>query len=328
MSSPKPSAVCPAFFIEARDVSDFVAEFGPYSGRYVFELPRKHWMRCFKRHLDELSPADRLRVVARLEQVGNTLTELPPRLRGDKSLEFEDSLRWKDCALRITGDLKPASVVGHALDPGPFPSWSAALDSIRETPRGGWNIRGGVQDYVESIEPLLRRGPSAYLIDPYFRPLGEGDLVINGVFERVTGSRCYEVHVIARDDEPALMLGKRKLSHGEFEEKVKEIYAGMVPADRQLVFHLVRDLPRDGESLQLHTRYFLTRFGALDFGYGFQLFDAKVPQIPVKVVAKEIHEQLIASYIKGVTMQERRPKSSQYPYPRPGAVFRVRVGGA
>lgn len=327
------SAVSPEFCIEGRDVSDFVTEFGPFAGRYVSRLPRD-WIKEFHAHVSNLSDQDRLEAVALLEKVRHSLVDLPRRA------VYDVKRSWSDNILDINREHPFMHIVGSALSPEPFPAWTRALRAIREQSAGGRMTSGTAEEYLGEIEALLLMSPACYLIDPYFRVvdrLSDGTLrpheVLIQICRMITGSKCYQVHVIARKESALKQTTKtcdeREWSVSEFEGLVEDLYQGLLAQDRELFVHLVRDDPNDGSHLRLHTRYFLTRHGALDFGYGFQPYDpGRRPQVPVKVVPRAEHEHLVDSYIHGVAgFLDRRKRNSDGLYPWDVASVATRGAG-
>jgi hypothetical protein len=61
-----------------------------------------------------------------------------------------------------------------------------------------------------------------------------------------------------------------------------------------LFIHLINDSFKNPE---LHNRFFITKYGGLDFGKGFEHFDFDTAQIPVYIIDRENHINLVNWYI-------------------------------
>lgn len=294
--------ISPEFFIELRDLQDFIAEFGPFNGRYAADYPSKEWLTKCLAHVSSLKPVEQLGAKRIIDQ--SLKHGLLQCSESNKSYCFEKS--WDDNARCL--EMKNFNyMVGNCIeDPKPpFKRWVHALEDIRNNRRRRWNIRGTYSDYMEAFRPMLVKAPAIYIVDAYCCVLNDDIFTLmKGIFEEVKGSCCREVHVITRDWPQA--LGEKKLS--EFEVSVKVTYEALLPKNLSLLIHLVDDRKNDGQSLRLHTRYFLTRFGALDLGVGIKLLDHKNPQTPVTVVDENSHKQLVENYIRGVSQFDHKHK--------------------
>ena len=302
----------PAFAIEWRDVDDFLNEFGPYNGRYIPSYPND-WTTRLRGHLAELDfpPRKRLELQTKIANQARLCT-FP------ENWAWDDSRQWKENLGELSLDLTDSIVIGTALDPEPYHAWQDVIDEIRATRSRSWVYKGSVSEYKELCRPLLLASPAVYLVDPYLDPFDQdAEFLLRGLFEQLKGSRCYSLEVIrrwpikeasttARIDDQYLLTLERELA---------ETYQALVPKDRTFRLHCVVEPrgteAREGTNLRLHDRFFLTKYGAINFGHGFRLVGKGLPQQNAFVVDAGHHVILKRTYIEGVahhgTQQQKWP---------------------
>lgn len=308
--------VNPRFAIEWRDVSDFLAEFGPHNGRYVPRYP-SDWAAQLVDHVkNELAqePVRRAAILERLRKGEGQLCTAPAQW------PWEEAQSWAQNVELALHDEPSPIVVGDALDPSPFFAWSDAVDKIRETRRRSWPFHGTIKEYVDFCRPLLVNSPSAYLIDPYldlFTDLAEN--LIRSLFAVAKGSRCYALEIITRRASCARELRPKDsppLSFREIEDRMMKTYRNWIPKDRTLKLHLVEEGPSDADTLRLHDRFFMTTHGSIQFGQGFKSGNKKLPQQNAFITERDHHAQLKRTYIDGVARHaDRLPKALGVSYP-------------
>jgi hypothetical protein len=148
----------------------------------------------------------------------------------------------------------------------------------------------------------LKKGPAAFFIDAYFQALDTSSLsLISKVFENISNSNCFQIHIYVRAinalTKPSIDKNNREFyTFEEYEQQVIESLSHFVhkAKNKNLYIHLVNDRNKNPE---LHNRFFLTKFGALDFGKGFESFDYQTSQIPVHIVDREMHFDLVEWYV-------------------------------
>ncbi len=315
--------VDPLFALEARDIDDFLAEFGPFNGRYVPRYP-SDWAARLRAHLEDLSvsnPVKRKAMVERLRCEANLCT-VPV------GWKWQSDRSWRWNVEQQSPAKENLLVVGDALDPEPFRSWSDAVDEIRGTRRRSWPFHGAVEEYLDACEPLLINSPTAYLIDPYLDVFSQvGEMLLGSVFAAVTGSRCYSIQIISRRS----ACGSRgrpedapPMSDEEIQSQLDMIYRDVLPKDREMQLHLVSE-GRAGERwLRLHDRFFLTTHGAINFGQGFFVLKQPLPQQNAYVLDRDHHMVLKRTYIDGVARwSERLPRVPGVAYPKDVNSFKL-----
>ena len=311
------AAINPCFPIELRDIQDFLAELGPYNGQYVARFP-SNWMDEFSKHLDHLAPVERQTAKASLEKIRVSLV--------DSNLSYNENLNWASNVKESKADQRYKPIVGHGLDPGPFESWPVALPKLRDSKVRTWKFHGTWREYFEAIYPLLLNAPAAYLIDRYFDPYSQdSENLLSSILEKIKGSRCYQLHVItrlsqfARDQKNDADVDKEfKPGNALARAKIQldRIYKTKIPTNRTLEFHFIAEDAPNGKNLRMHNRYFLTKYGAIDFGQGFDIKEQPVPQMDAHIVDKLHHANHCATFIDGVTRhKERLPKKQGIAYP-------------
>jgi hypothetical protein len=323
-TEPRPQVlVDPHFALEARDVGDFLAEFGPFNGRYVPRYP-SDWSARLRAHLEDLSVSNPVKRKAMEERLRSEayLCTVPVGWKW----QSERSWRWN------VEQQSPAKenqlVVGDAVDPEPFRAWPDALEEIRETRRRSWPFHGSVDEYLDACTPLLINSPTAYLIDPYLDPFSEvGEVLLGAVFAAVKGSRCYSIQIITRRS----ACGSRgrpedapPMSDEGIQSQLDMIYGDALPKDREMRLHLVSE-GRAGERwLRLHDRFFLTTHGAINFGQGFFVLKQPLPQQNAFVLDKGHHMVLKCTYIDGVARwNECLPRLPGVAYPKDVNSFKL-----
>jgi hypothetical protein len=309
--------VDPRFAIEWRDIEDFLAEFGPFNGRYVPRYPND-WILQIKRHIDELS-LDTLGPIKKQTILERIRRELPLcSIPG--SWSYVDCLSWSTNVHKAFDKLERLIVVGNALEPEPFLSWVDAIEVIRQTRKRSWPFHGSISEYLDFCRPLLLCSPAAYFIDCYLDPFSTvAENFIRSLFSVVKGSRCYSIELIIRRS--AISLTKKRsdfmqLSDSDLQLEFERIYSGIVPKDRSLKIHIVTEGKLGGNALRLHDRFFLTTHGSINFGQGFLFIDQKAPQLNAYVVDSSHHKVLKHTFIDGVARHaEKLSKISGIPYP-------------
>lgn len=318
--------VDPAFALEWRDVDDFLNEFGPYSGRYVPSYP-SDWVQRLRAHLRELDipPVKRNGLETKISSQARLCTVA-------QNWEWDDSKVWKDNLRKLAIQLNDSLVVGYALDPQPFHSWQDVIDEIRASRARSWVFNGTVREYQELCTPLLLASPAAYLIDPYLDPFEfETELLLRSMFDKMKGSRCYSLEVIKRWPVMDFSDKKGHANFDEFDKIESELirqYEDLVPKGGAFKLHFVLEA-KDGNALRLHDRFFLTKYGAINFGHGFRIVGKGQPQQNAFVVDAEHHNYLKQTYIQGVAhFKEQQPQVRDVPLPRDVVTLTVRSHGS
>jgi len=311
------SAISPNYSLELRDIQDFVAELGPFNGHYAIKYPR-NWVQEFLKHIEQLQPVERQAAKTLIDRVNLSLI--------DMHLTYNASLDWVSNIQQTLGKTDYQSIVGDALDPSPFKSWVEALPDIRESKVRTWKFSGTWSDYFSAIEPLLLISPAAYIVDRYFDPCDQNaESVITSILDKIKGSRCYELNIITRSSRFNRKFHEKNNSvandftTSSFNSacmKLNEIFEKRITKNRTLIFHFIKEDRPGGVSLRMHNRYFLTKYGAIDFGQGFEIQSQSVPQMDAYIVDKEHHKNLCLTFIEGVgRYSERIPKRQNIAYP-------------
>ena len=310
------TAVSPCFSLELRDIHDFIAELGPYNGQYAAKFP-KDWIVKFTEHLEQLKPIERQSAKAQLEKIKLALV--------DTDLSYDYSMDWRQNIEISDAASKYFPIVGDGVDPKPYKLWVDAINDIRESKKRTWKFHGNWSEFFAAIQPLLLNAPAAYIIDRYFDPCNlTHENLLNSLLNRMNGSRCYQLHVITRLMKPSKPFSNNENSNEIISEenfhnlrnKLDQIYKNIIPKSRTLSFHFVREDRPGGKNLRMHNRHFLTRFGAIDFGQGFDIQEQQIAQMDAYIVDKEHHQILCDTYINGVTRgNEKLPKKSNIAYP-------------
>lgn len=291
------NAVSPRFCADTRDLSDLIAEFGPYMGRYIANYP-KNWSNQLKAHLAELSPVSQL-----------SATELLNPYR-ENSLNaalinidtcFDEKKDWNSNVIEANKKKLFSEVIGDFLDPGPFSQWNEKLEEFRHNRQRSIVLKGKVGEYLSVITPLLKKGPAAYFVDPYFRPLDNSGIhFISKAFEIISNSDCFEIHFYIRAvnalTKDVFSKDKNSYLFSEFKQRAMDELKRFIPSNKnkRLVINLVNDALKTPE---LHNRFFITKYGGMDFGKGFSQFDLSTAQIPVHIIDKAIHLELVDLFI-------------------------------
>lgn len=304
--------VSPSFPIELRDVYDFLGEFGPYNGRYVPQFP-KDWLTQLIAHVKDVGlPVERSALLQKLsEQLSQCMYPV--------SWSWDSSKSWGENVVAATNCNENDIIAGDALDPTPFKAWWEIAGYIKETRSRTLDFSGSMSSFVELCKPLLLNAPAVYLVDPYFDIFKkEHEHLLRSFFKQSAGSSCYSIEVITRQS----ACGGRQtdnveswISVEEIDQNLRKIYASIVPKGRNFRLHLVHKPKKGKGDLKLHDRFFLTKWGAINFGHGFNMSRVNSRQNAF-VVDKAHHETLKEIYMNGVArFQEHLPKRASIPYP-------------
>lgn len=310
--------VSPTFPIEWRDVDDFLGEFGPFNGRYVPRYP-SDWLEKLRHHLDEidsqhLPPRERAALFERLRREILLCTI-------NVNWAWDGSKSWGRNVHDFFNVEPNATVVGDALDPTPFKSWSEVVGDIKRSRNRTWNFHGSVSEYVNKCAPLLLNSPGAYLIDRYLDPFSDAfENLLISLFDLIKGSKCYRLELITRQSacgDRSQIDPKSWMRPEEIKESLKKIYGHRLPKDRSMAVHLVQETKLEQDGLTMHDRFFMTIHGAINFGQGFLVVKQKQPMQNAFVVDKEHHSLLKELYINGVARHaEKLPRVSNLAYPK------------
>lgn len=315
--------VDPQFAIELRDISDFLGEFGPSNGRYVPRYPAD-WSARLKSHIDDLSihalkPVKRQEILERIRR-DIPLCSVPVAWPWDVQKSWVSNIEGNQIADAET------IVIGEAADPTPFQAWDEALDDIRQSRKRTWPFHGTVSEYVEHCSPLLLNSPAAYLVDPYLDLFSnDGENLVRILFNAAKGSKCYSIELITRiascGSKTREWDDTRIMPEKDVESEFQRIYQGTLPKSFSFKLHLVYE---SRSTLQLHDRFFLTKYGSINFGHGFKVGAHSVPHRNAFAIDKEHHEHLKKTYINGVARHsEKIPKVPGVLYPDAVTTFAI-----
>lgn len=293
-------AVSPRFFDNFRDLSDLLAEFGPYNGRYVQNYP-SDWEKKLRDHLTHLSEFDQHKAKQILSRYN--LNGIKSILINNNKLEYSPNISWTENVEALQKNKTFDDVIADLYDEGAiFQKWEDKVEEYRAKRERSTHLHGKPGEYIALIEPLLKKGPAAYFVDPFFRPTDEDNInLIERLFEKVANSDCYQLHFFIRkkhalDKNAHDSESKSKWDLDEYKKELECCLKRFVRSGKSLTINLFEDNKNEFEA---HNRFFITKFGALDFGKGFRGFNYSVAQIPVHIVDKGMHEDLIKWYISG-----------------------------
>jgi hypothetical protein len=291
-------AVSPRFCATSRDLDDLLSEYGPYQGRYISNYP-KSWKRELLEHLSDIKVIK----LAAQKQLLNPYNEngIEPLLMDD-SYPWQEGLTWTKNVEELQKNNKFNEVIGDVYDPAPFDIFENVIPRIKQNRKRSTTLHGRLGEYIHLIKPLLKKGPAAYLIDPYFQALSpSGESFISRIFENISKSNCFNVHIFTREVNALEKKSNRQkdkpkdfYSFKEYELLVKESLSKFNKGNKGFYLHLVDDKDKTPE---LHNRFFLTKYGGIDFGRGFDHFDYETAQISVYIVDREHHLNLVDWFI-------------------------------
>ncbi len=292
-------AVSPRFFFDTRDLGDLLGEFGPYNGRYISNYPES-WIEKLRAHLKdvELSTIDQLKA-------NQLLTKYKDSILVDANYKYDETKTWTNNVKALQEKKTFNDVIADVYETDEaFQTWREKSLDFRENRSRSTLLKGNIGENVAVIKPLLKKGPAAYIIDPYFRPTEDTSVAfLSKLFEEISNSKCFKIIIYTRKslalikNPNAVNAQKSLLTLQEYENELKTNISRFIPNGKSLVVNLVDERSRSDESLILHNRFFLTKFGAIDFGKGFDRFNYSLAQIPVHIVDKDVHLQLVDWFI-------------------------------
>lgn len=306
-----PILVHPEFPIEARDVWEFLAEFGPTNGRYVPHAP-DNWLSEFMNHLLEGGVCERETPVARQKLMERVRRQMQHCI---VPTDFNPSepCSWDVCAKDFHEKQKDAVIVGSAVAPEPYEPWVQALLDIRQDTRRSWAFSGTIRDYVNDCYPLLVNAPVSYLIDPYLNPFSkDGEALIKSIYaaaRKSKKSKCERIEIITwRHKELGAGHSDNKKFDDEVRSQLLSIYCRSIPSGK-LKLHLIEERQENKKLKILHDRFFMTQFGGISFGRGYAIVrEPKEMVCNAFVLDKDHHQQLKYQYIDAIVrFPERLP---------------------
>ncbi len=277
MTRLKNSAISPQFFLEYRDIDDFVNEYGFHQWRFNFDVPysdKKTWIDTFREWLNELGPVEKKKAISLLESGRIKETLIKPLV-----LNGNFANKWKENAALIHQE-KVDFFVGDVVDPYPFELWTDILPSIRESRNGTLKFKATVSGIVNLLKPLLISAPSIYIVDPFFLPGSDKETeLLRVILREISGSCCYRIHVITRDlfrSTHSDSVKKKIMSSNvakpeQYYELLNRSFKDYLPSGRSVYVHLVDDRLINPNSLLLHERFVINRYGALRFDKGLTM---------------------------------------------------------
>jgi hypothetical protein len=292
-------AVSPRFFFDTRDLRDLFGEFGPYNGRYISNYPES-WIENLRAHLKdvELSTIEHLKA-------NQLLTKYKDSILVDAKYKYDETLSWTNNVKALQERKTFNDVIADVYESDEtFQTWQEKSQDFRENRSRSTLLKGNIGENVAVIKPLLKKGPAAYIIDPYFRPTEDTSIAfLSKLFEEISNSACFRIVLYIRKslalikNLDVINAEKSIWSIKEYEQELTTYLGRFIPAGKSLIVKLVDERSRSEENLILHNRFFLTKFGAIDFGKGFDRFNYSLAQIPVHIVDKAVHLQLADWYI-------------------------------
>jgi hypothetical protein len=296
-------AVSPRFFYDIRDLGDLLGEFGPYNGRYISNYPN-NWVEKLRAHLkdieNDLSPMEQVRAAQLLCRYKDSILV-------EANYSYNEDNSWTQNVKTLQERKTFYDVIADVYESDEdFKTWRDKAFDFRENRSRSALLTGSIGENVSVIRPLLKKGPAAYIIDPYFRPTEDTAIAfLSKLFEEISNSKCFKivlyirksVALVKNPDAPKAQMSL--WTPQEYEEELKTSLSRFIPSSKSLIVNLVDERSRNEENLILHNRFFLTKFGAIDFGKGFERFNYLLAQIPVHIVDKDVHLQLVDWYVNG-----------------------------
>jgi hypothetical protein len=289
------NAVSPRFFFDERDLADLFYEFGPYNGRYVSNYP-SDWIKELREHLNDieknLSTLEKLRANELIRKFSECL------LVDNNRLDYNSQISW---SLNVRNEINKdrnvfTDVIGDVYENDPeFKTWREKINQYREDRTRDSLTKVSIAEYIKILRPLLRISPAAYIIDPYFRPTEPREISFLGrLFEQTSQSRCYKICLFLRKSEALLINHQKKerFTIEEYQSQLQDSLARHIPKGKSLIINLVTE-----GSVRLHNRYFLTKFGGIDFGKGFNFDNNEKSLIPAYLMDKKTHFPLVDMFI-------------------------------
>ena len=314
-----PILVHPEFSLEARDIWDFLMEFGPANGRYVPHVP-SNWLSDFENHMREGGVCERETPVARKRLIERASRQIKHCVV-PTDFEPPESDSWDACARSFREKQKDAVIVGSAIAPEPYEPWVQALLDIRLDTRRSWAFSGTIREYINDCYPLLVNAPVSYLIDPYLNPFSkDGEELIKSIYvtaRKSKKSKCDRIEIITwRHKELGAGHTDRKKFDDEVQAQLLSAYSRAIPSGK-LKLHLIEERHSNNRLKILHDRFFMTRFGGISFGRGYAIIrESKEKVCNAFVLDANHHQQLKHQYIDAIARHVERlplPKTVSMP---------------
>ena len=288
-------ALHPQFFEDWSQFREIISNYGSYKGRYLADFPANNWQHQVidfaAEHMNDIDAAKLRRILDRYcpNGIHSMLINL--------GWEYDSDNSWRMNTDKYKANKTFRNTVPSVFERDKSVTFEDIIFDLTCDDNASTSVSGKTGEYIELIRPLLKKGPAAYFIDPYCWPLEDGYRnFIKRVIEESLNSDCYRLYFYSRFNE----YGERGPSGVELTRRYREkIIEEFQPSMRrgkieELVFHFVNDSKKKPE---LHNRYFLTKYGAIDFGKGFGQFNLRTTAIEVQAVQRNNHEKLRGFYI-------------------------------
>lgn len=271
------------------DLKYLLDKFGPFSGRYLAELPQD-WSRRVEGTVSQWPPIEfaRAQTLLRRAREGGYFA-------ASADLLWEKNETWLHNVLNVL-DAEQNRVSGAIVSRGVSSSRPNVfvIDEIELPPTADELIIGRPEEYVRTCKSLLEMSHEVVIVDPHFDPTVKFVTpVLEAIVSLMVQGKGIKLSCWART--------KALLGEGKSPEKIPQIRAALKQVANQHAAHRKFDielfLVDDSVSRnRLHARYLLSIKGGIRFDQGFKTFFKR--PVEVGVIARSVHDSLVHQFIE------------------------------
>ncbi len=286
-------AVDPAAFEAASDVT-VLQQFGFCEGRFIVQFP-KSWKSEFHQAIaklpDGLSKIAALELFRKLQEMGGLIPSF--------GLPYDPRTCWVENALAHASRFDAiisANQSKHGAD-NLLPMSDAVFKLKSLFPAKATRFPSTIAGYLSAAELLLQISEEICFVDPYFsfykRSKAE---VVAALVERAARERARSFLIYMSAKDRSIGDVSRYISE-ELDEDVRRFVETLKLPTCAIEITVIFVDDHDAES-RFHSRYLLSKYGGLNFDYGFDLGRKGDKKEKVAVLSWEEHRLCFDEYIE------------------------------
>jgi hypothetical protein len=271
-------ALDPAVLSNWERVRYFLDAFGPWTGRFLSEYPRRKWKKLVYDSL-QCGDVERKRVEERLQRLDGRI--FSPVRRST----YDVARGWHDNAAEEHQRRAFHAIIGLGVREGAHFLDASSLDSsepLWHLPQGRMMSRDPAV-VAQALAFLLGVSSRIVLIDPYFRADKYAKAASVVAFCNVMGDRSAALE---------LHFSELGATHAFCVSAAQRVLPQLLPLGRPVTLHCWKE--RAGGP-RLHNRYLLTEIGGVQFGDGIERGDPGQDD-RVSILEERSHAELWSQY--------------------------------
>jgi hypothetical protein len=281
-------AADPAVCSHASDLKMLLANFGPYTGRYLANYPAD-WASQVEKRFCGAGDVEAARVQTLLRRAKENLT-----LVTRSNLPWNVQQAWLPNAAPMVGGV--AAVFDGLIALKAKPPTIHDLHELELPPTAEERVAGIATEYARISKILLLLSPEIVLIDPYLNPLKRSCVtVLTSLFELAAKGKCQKISLWMRASE-VFGAGSSSAIKADLQGALLQLAssANFKPG-REIEMVLVED---ESSQSKIHGRYLLSIKGGVRLDQGFsQLPSGR--KVDVGPIGRSVHGDLMDIFFDG-----------------------------